>query len=78
MFATIRLVTAPTEHKERKSPRLPKFDYRAAGGYQCTIVAKDRRCIYSTIDDGQVKLTKLGRLLKQCLMDLPERLITAT
>ena len=36
-------------YPQRKHPRLPQYDYSAAGGYFLTICTKEKRCILGTV-----------------------------
>ena len=66
---------------QRKPPRLPGYDYCAAGAYFITICAKDRRCLFGSISPTgvggdaciapQVTLTPLGRLVQTHLAAIP-------
>ena len=50
--------------------RLPEYDYSSEGAYFVTICTQDRKCILGDIIDGQMKLSKYGRIVEQCWNDL--------
>ena len=55
-------------HPVRKLHRLQTWDYSAPGYYFVTICTKDRRCVLSEIDNGQLRLTQIGAIAEKCLL----------
>ena len=58
--------------RNRRSLRLPAYDYAAAGVYFVTICTRDRACILSDIRGGVVHLTDAGRIAASAWGSLPE------
>ncbi|MBR6772794.1 MAG: hypothetical protein IKM29_05330 [Clostridia bacterium] len=62
---------------QRKSPRLPSFDYNA-GAYFITICTQDKRCILSSIvgtgvlDCPAIKLSEYGKIAEKYICQLDE------
>ena len=48
-----------TNH-QRRSIRLPDYDYSQAGGYFLTFSVHDRACLFGEVVDGVTRLNKLG------------------
>jgi putative transposase len=55
----------------RRSPRLPGFDYRSAGAYFITICTAHRHCYFGQVDRSTVILTPLGELTAACWQETP-------
>jgi REP element-mobilizing transposase RayT len=58
---------APTKNRrehDRKSVRLPFYDYSRHGGYFITICAFDGLCLFGEINDGKVTLNKTGKIIQ--------------
>lgn len=51
----------PDRH-DRRSIRLPDYDYRQPGGYFVTICTKDRVCLFGGVTKGRMYLNKRGRV----------------
>lgn len=49
---------------DRKSVRLPFYDYSGHGGYFITICAFDGLCLFGEINDGEVTLNKTGGIIQ--------------
>ena len=60
----------PEKH-HRRSIRLKGYDYSQAGAYFVTICTKDRQCLFCEIQQGQMNLNDLGRLVSDAWDDLP-------
>ena len=54
----------PEHH--RRSIRLYEADYSVPGFYFITICAQNRECLFGAVVDGEVRLTELGEVAKQC------------
>jgi putative transposase len=48
---------------QRKSIRLPGYDYTLAGAYFITLVTWQRECLFGEIVSGEVRLSKLGSMV---------------
>ena len=57
----------------RRSIRLRGYDYSREAAYFITICAQDRRCIFGSIENGEMKLNELGCIAHQAWAKLPER-----
>ena len=53
------------EYQNRRSIRLPEYDYTSAGAYFVTLLAYQRKNIFARIEDGHIILSKLGKILKR-------------
>lgn len=49
--------------RQRRSIRMPGYDYREEGGYFVTICTAQRRCVFSRIEEGEVRLHSYGRIV---------------
>ncbi len=66
---------------QRRSPRLPEYDYSSPGAYFITICTQDRRCILSEINvealheapAGAIRLKAAGRCVQEALESLRGR-----
>jgi putative transposase len=61
------------ERPNRKSIRMPSYDYSTAGAYFLTICVYNRRCILGDIDDGRTRMTVFGRMAETWWRKLPQR-----
>ncbi|MGH9742294.1 MAG: transposase [Candidatus Acidiferrum sp.] len=68
---------APTE-LGRRSIRLLGADYTEAGAYFVTICAVDRKEIFASIEDGRVLLSELGKIVRACLVQIPDHFAHAS
>jgi len=62
----------PGKWYKRKSIRLPDYDYSRPGVYFITICTNDRTCVLGVINNGRVKLNRLGQLVDSCWNRIPE------
>ncbi|MBI2300097.1 MAG: transposase [Armatimonadetes bacterium] len=58
--------------QSRRSVRLQGYDYSQAGGYFVTIVAAGRECLFGRVEDGEVGLSELGRIVETEWLRAPE------
>lgn len=54
----------PDRHN-RQSLRLPEYDYRAPGAYFVTICTANRRCLFGTVVDAQMRLNDYGTIVAE-------------
>jgi REP element-mobilizing transposase RayT len=54
----------PDRHN-RQSLRLPEYDYRAPGAYFVTICTANRRCLFGTVVDAQMRLNDYGAIVAE-------------
>ncbi len=58
---------------QRRSIRLPGYDYAQPGAYFVTVVAAGRECLFGNVENGNVSLGKLGQAAEQQWPRLPRR-----
>jgi putative transposase len=51
--------------KNRRSIRLPKYDYRECGFYFVTVCAWEREHLFGSVVDGQMQLNEIGRVVEE-------------
>jgi len=51
---------------ERKSPRLPAYDYAAMGAYFVTVCARNRACVFGAVVSDEMRLNRVGRIVEEC------------
>lgn len=54
----------PDRHN-RRSIRLPEYDYRSPGAYFVTTCTADRICLFGHVVDGRVQLNEYGRIVAE-------------
>ncbi len=57
----------------RRSIRLPGYDYASAGWYFVTICCKENRHLFGEIRDGQMVLNEAGELVEKWWNKIPEK-----
>jgi REP element-mobilizing transposase RayT len=60
-------------HPQRKSPRLPGYDYAQPGAYFITICTAHRQHLFGNIENGMMICNTLGQIAHQELFNLPSR-----
>ena len=60
------------DKQQRRSIRLPGYDYAQAGAYFVTIVTKDRMCLFGEIVDRKMLPNQFGPIVQSTWNDLPE------
>ncbi len=61
----------PEKHN-RRSIRLPEYDYSKCGAYFITICTQNRECIFGEIKNNEIKLNDAGKIVNQCWNDLSD------
>ena len=56
----------------RRSIRIKEYDYSQAGLYFITICCRDRICRFGKIENGEMILNDLGKIVMQCWLDIPQ------
>jgi len=56
----------------RRTIRLHDYDYSGDGMYFITICTQDKKCIFGRIKDGEMILNDWGRIVDECLSDIPK------
>jgi putative transposase len=59
-------------HFNRKSIRLPDYDYSRNGAYFVTICSYKRNHIFGEINDGQLIYNEIGMIAKRCWHEIPD------
>jgi putative transposase len=49
----------------RRSIRLEGYDYASEGGYFITVVAHNRKCLFGSIRDDEMRLNEFGRIVRK-------------
>jgi putative transposase len=57
---------------ERKSPRLPGYDYATAGAYFVTVCTRDRACLFGTVLNDKMRPNEAGRVVVERWSAIPE------
>ncbi len=57
---------------QRKSPRLPGYDYAAAGMYFVTICTHQRQHLFGAVHDGEMVLSAAGEIAHRELFRIPD------
>jgi putative transposase len=58
-------------YHNRKSNRLPCYDYATPGAYFITIVSYRRLPIFGEIISGEIQLSQIGEIVEGCWVDIP-------
>jgi len=56
-----------------ESTRLPHLDYTEQGVYFVTICVGDRKCLFGSVENSEVKLSVLGEFVNDCWEQIPSR-----
>ena len=56
---------------KRKSPRLRDYDYATSGAYLVTVCARDRACLFGTVIEDEVRLSKIGETVARAWIEIP-------
>jgi len=64
------MIFDPGKH-HRRSIRMEGYDYTQPGGYFVTIVARQRKCIFGEILDGEMLLSAFGQVGDECWCAIP-------
>ncbi|WP_428610306.1 hypothetical protein [Sedimenticola sp.] len=68
----------PKQHQHnRRSLRLPGYDYSHPGAYFITLCTQHRRCLFGKIIDGTMKLNRAGEMIQTTWNDIPQHYIGA-
>jgi putative transposase len=57
---------------ERKSARLPAYDYASAGAYFVTACTRLRACLFGVVVGDEMQTNALGDLVGECWSAIPE------
>ena len=59
------------EFHDRRSIRLPDFDYGQPGIYYVTLCAKNRACLFGDVISGEMRLSEIGRIVEDEWLKTP-------
>ncbi len=57
------MIYGPHRH-QRRSLRLPGYDYSQAGAYFVTLCTHDRACVFGEVVDGEMRLNEWGEIVR--------------
>lgn len=57
---------------QRRSIRLPGYDYSQEGGYFVTVCTSNRECLFGEVTDGRMRLNGVGLLVQSVWDELPK------
>jgi putative transposase len=55
----------------RRTIRLQGFDYSQPGSYFVTLCAFCKHCIFGRVENGSVRLSSIGEILRACWVEIP-------
>jgi REP element-mobilizing transposase RayT len=58
--------------QNRRSIRLPAFDYSSPGAYFVTIVTQDRAALFGLVGEGEMRLSRAGSVADRCWREIPD------
>lgn len=61
----------------RRSIRLAHHDYRSPSAYFVTICMRARSCVLGAVKDADVDLTPVGRIARDCWLEIPDHVTGA-
>lgn len=60
------------KNKSRKSNRLKGYDYSKIGFYFITICTQNKTKWFGKIENGEMQLNDIGKIVKRCWLDIPK------
>ncbi len=63
---------------QRRSIRLPKYDYSQSGAYFVTICTQNRKCFFGQILNNEMQLNDDGMFVSKCWHEIPRHFPHAT
>jgi REP-associated tyrosine transposase len=57
-------------NKNRRSIRLPGYDYTQAGAYFITVCTHERQCVLGEIVNGEMYLNEIGKIVEQTWLEI--------
>jgi putative transposase len=66
------VMTVPAEIEFRRHTRLHGFDYRSSFAYFITVCVRNRECVFGSIANDAVSLTRRGMIARDCWFDIPD------
>lgn len=65
-------------NQNRKSLRLPNYDYTQEGAYFITILTSNRECFFGDVVLNQIQLSQIGNIVKDVWQSIPIHFPQAT
>ena len=59
---------------DRRSIRLPEYDYSQSGIYAVTICAYNKKCLFGGVSNEIMEMNEIGRLVSACWQEIPKQL----
>lgn len=50
---------------QRRSIRIPEYDYSQPGAYYITLLSKNRKPVFGTVDGDRVRLSIIGKIIRE-------------
>jgi len=66
----MRAISEKEKHN-RQSIRLKEYDYSTPGAYFVTICMKEMKCILGKIQNGRMRLSRIGRIIHRYWEEIP-------
>ena len=57
---------------QRRSIRLPDFDYTTPGAYFVTICTQGNVCLFGEVTNNRMRLNEMGKMVKKVWDELPD------
>lgn len=57
---------------QRRSSRLPDYDYSQSGAYFVTVCVFQKECLFGEIEGDKIVLTEIGQIIKTCWINIPK------
>ncbi len=64
------MMVAARPQRQRRSIRLPSYDYSSPGAYFVTVCTKNRLCLFGQVIDDEMNLSPYGSIVMNCWHDL--------
>jgi REP element-mobilizing transposase RayT len=61
-----------TPARHRRSIRLAHHDYQSSSAYFVTICTRARDCVLGEVEDADVRLTPMGKIVRNCWLEIPD------
>lgn len=75
VFRMTNISSFNPEIHNRKSIRIPEYDYTKEGFYFVTICCHEHQCLFGRIINGEMVLNECGRIAKECWEEIPNRFV---
>lgn len=72
---SILLLTGKMKNKNRRSPRLSKWDYSSSGKYFITICTDNSYHFFGNITNGIMHLSEIGKVVHKYWLEIPDHFL---